>query len=65
MKYRKEWINWIRKLKQYHKELQITLQEAKCQMGRDHVPELNYGTVQEIDTNITKLEDETGEHGAH
>jgi ATP-dependent Clp protease ATP-binding subunit ClpB len=64
MKYKKkkERVDKIRKLKQKREELLSSLQEAKIKLDLAHVADIRYGTLKEIDTNISRREGETDDN---
>jgi len=63
MKYHKEKerIDEIRKLKQRREDMLFSLQEAERRMDLARVADIKYGSLQEVDAAIAKLEGETGE----
>jgi ATP-dependent Clp protease ATP-binding subunit ClpB len=64
MKYHKEKerIDEIRKLKQRREDMLFSLQEAERRMDLARVADIKYGSLQEVDAAIAKLEGETGEN---
>jgi ATP-dependent Clp protease ATP-binding subunit ClpB len=64
MKYRKEKerIDEIRKLKLRREDMLFSLQEAERRMDLARVADIRYGSLQEVDAAIAKLEGETGEN---
>ena len=64
MKYHKEKerIDEIRKMKQRREDMLFSLQEAERRMDLARVADIKYGSLQEVDAAIAKLEGETGEN---